>query len=213
MLRRTCWIGRLDERGHRSGRVLTLEVRHLAESSGWLRLHGYVDESSFTDPVVGLDTQRRWLEVMRSYADISNPGFGHISYNHNEGATALEDALPAAIYPRVERDPDYTVNDCRRFLRGYSWLTVVPAELAARLGGAAGLRSSGAFAEVHQLAAGGVWLLATSDYRDYDDEAIAKVFKVLAPVLRPGLPRDPVRRFPGQPPYRIVFADASTVIG
>jgi len=58
---------------------------------------------------------------------------------------------------------------------------------------------------------GGVWLLATADYRDFDDAAAEKVFRVLAPVLRPGKPTRPASYFRGQPPHRIVFEDAATV--
>ena len=76
----------------------------------------------------------------------------------------------------------------REQLRGYDWLTICPKELADRLGGTGALRATGAFHEVAQLSGGGVWLLATADYRDLDDAALYRVFRALAPVLPIGMP-------------------------
>jgi len=100
----------------------------------------------------------------------------------------------------------------RQVLRGYDWLTICPQELADRVGGAAGLAASGAFHEVAQLAGGGVWLLATADYRDYDEETMDRVFRALAPLLPAGLPvlANPRRAQQGRD-YRIVYQDASTI--
>jgi hypothetical protein len=201
------WLGNLDERGHRSGRILTAEAAFVPTTPGWLRLHAHVDASTFLDPAEGPASQRRWLAALWSVADRVNPGFGHVSYYYYGGATALEFLLPPNRHPREQRDPDYTVGSSREFLRGYSWLTVVPQELTERLGGVAGLEKAGAFAQVRRLAAGGVWLLATEDFRDYDIGAAGKVFRALAPVLRPGLPR--MRNEPfDHAPYPIVEQDA-----
>lgn len=151
-----------------------------------------------------------WLNVLLSYADRLNPGFGHVAYVYGDGATALEHSLLATTHPREVRDPAYTVNECRRFLRGYSWLTILPQALSVRLGGADGLRRTKAFAEVRQLAAGGIWLLGTTDYRDYDAAAVRRVFYALAPVLRPGLPQQRPRYSDSQSPHPIVFEDAAS---
>jgi hypothetical protein len=86
-------------------------------------------------------------------------------------------------------------------------LTIVPEELADRLGGEPALRRSGAFAEVRKLAAGGVWLLATGDYREYDQSAVERVFDVLAPIPRPGLPRTRPHPPANLPPYQVVLKD------
>lgn len=76
----------------------------------------------------------------------------------------------------------------RRVLRGYSWVTVCPAELAARLGGAAALAGCGAFVRVEELPRGAVWLQATEDFAGYDEAAMRRVFEALAPVLPAGQP-------------------------
>ena len=72
-------------------------------------------------------------------------------------------------------------------LRGYSWVTVVAAELAGRLGGAEALRASGAFYEVSELRDGVLWLRATPTINDFTGKRVRRVFDALAPVLLPGL--------------------------
>jgi hypothetical protein len=56
---------------------------------------------------------------------------------------------------------------------------------------------------------GGTWLLATGDYRDYGAAQAEALFRVLAPVLRPGRP-EPLDGDYGYPPQRVVFEDAAT---
>jgi hypothetical protein len=206
----TLWLGHLDELGHRSGNLLLLYVKRVPHSAKWLRLNATVNEVRFCDPISGTAAQRQWLDALRLFADRLNPGFGHVAYTYSGDATALEDCLPARTFGREYRDPDFTVNSCRQILRGYSWLTIIPEELVAWLGGVDALRRTGAFVEVSKLAAGGVWLLATADYREFNDTAVAKVFRTLAPVLRPGQPKFR-RYFPGDPPHPIVFEDAAEV--
>jgi hypothetical protein len=142
-----------------------------------------------------------------SFADRLNPGFGHISYAHY-GDTALEYSLRGPQFTQEWRDHEYAVNDCRKYLRGYSWLTIVPQELVERVGGVDGLRTSGAFFEVQPLAGGGIWLLATQDYRDFTDDALERVFRALAPILRPGKPIA-LPQMHGKPPQRLVLQDAA----
>ncbi|UQU67567.1 hypothetical protein COUCH_15395 [Couchioplanes caeruleus] len=183
------------------------------DSPGWLRIGAYVAEKIFLDPMHGAEAQRLWLGVLREFAHRLNPGFGQVEYGFDtSGKTALEWSFPPAI-PLEERDPEYTVAQSRQHLRGYSWVTVVPEELANRLGGVAALEGSGAFVEVTALRNGGVWLLATPDYRDYGPEQVERVFQVLAPVLRPGRPelRDYVLGDP--PPRRVVLQDAAVASG
>ncbi|WP_173039631.1 type VI immunity family protein [Phytohabitans flavus] len=205
-------IGQLDEAGFRSGWSLFLTVRRAAQSPNWLRLHAVVDEDRFNDRVAGPGLQREWLDVMWSYADRLDPGFGQVAYAYStSGQTALEDRLRPQEYEREYREPEYTVNECRKFLRGYSWLTIVPKELVSKVGGLDGLRQSKAFEEVEELSGGGVWLLATADYRDYAGPVVEEVFRVLAPALRPGTPRPVVRYYPGERPHPLVFEDAASV--
>jgi hypothetical protein len=198
----------VDERGESRGRALDLSVVHHAdESPSWLTLRGTPYVHVFEDVEAGPKEQRRWLEVLFAFADRTNPGFGHISLSHL-GNTALEEAFPPKGRPFASRYWEYAVNECRQYLRGYSWVTVVAQELLPRLGGIDRLRDTGAFVDVRPLAAGGVWLQATADYRDFDDAALVRVFEAVAPALRPGLPRD-LPAMPGMNPYRVVTRDAA----
>ncbi|MFJ3225379.1 hypothetical protein ACIPJS_18780 [Streptomyces sp. NPDC086783] len=81
-------------------------------------------------------------------------------------------------------------SESRTHLRGYSWITGVPGELAARLGRAPRLTASGAFHAVRELRGGGLLLQATRTLAGYDDGAVRRVFRALAPVLPPGIPQD-----------------------
>ncbi|WP_328534922.1 hypothetical protein OG836_15420 [Micromonospora zamorensis] len=205
----TLQIGTFDERGHRARRHLVLSARTHPASPGWVRLALLGSDESLDGSDSSLDVQRAWLDVLHGHASTWDPGFGHISYSYGLGATALEDCLPPGDYPPRQRDPEHTVNDCRRYLRGYSWLTIVPKELVARLGGIDELRATSAFARVEQLASGALWLKATERFEDYRGEAVHGVFDALAPVLRPGLPV-PTPRRDDQPPHLLVFEDAAS---
>jgi hypothetical protein len=164
------------------------------DSPGWLQLSAYPPDELFADLV----TQRRWVDALFEYADAVNPGYGQIDY-HRSGDTALE-----ARTRYVNGRP--LLGECRDWLRGYSWLTIVPSELAGKLGGAAGLRDAGAFAEVRELTAGGVWLRATDTFEGWTLDTARPVFRALAPILRPGVPfdRSPVL---GEPPLALVMED------
>lgn len=105
----------------------------------------------------------------------------------------------------LNRRHKQSLNDSRRLLRGYGLATVVPAELVDRLGGVRELADTGAFVRVEPLRAGGVVLQATATLPQYDDEAMRRVFRALAPVLPPGTPR-PV---PGYEDVRVVYEDAA----
>jgi hypothetical protein len=90
-------------------------------------------------------------------------------------------------------------------LRGYSWVTVCPEELAARLGGARALADTGAFFRIEELP-GGVRLQATEEFAAYDHAATERAFSALAPVLPPGTPyRSPFH----EGPWRLVDKDAA----
>jgi hypothetical protein len=204
------WLGQLDERGHRSGNLLSLALRRDEQAPAWLQLSGNPTETHFVDPASGSATQQIWLKALFAFADQVNPGYGHIAYYHDDGRTALEYSFDPRQYPPQWRRPQLTMNENRSFLRGYSWLTIVPQELADRLGGVAALAACGAFNQVRQLSRGGVWLLATADYREFTEDALNAVFHALAPVLRPGTPsRRP--QMLGKAPQRLIFEDASQV--
>ncbi len=86
----------------------------------------------------------------------------------------------------------------------------MPQEIGDRLGGAGALRASGAFAEVDELAGGGYWLLATENYRDFDQAAAERIFDVVAPVLRPG---EPLPDLESNPPYAVSRRNAAELQG
>ncbi|MFI5908279.1 hypothetical protein [Dactylosporangium sp. NPDC051541] len=202
------YFGVRDAFGHESGQVLVINAAVKEQSPGWLKLSGHPLVDGLLDPHDGPAEQRRWLDALLRFADTTNPGFGHVSPYYAGGTTALEHAFPPATMPFEARYQEYALNECRTYLRGYSWVTIVAEDLLPRLGGIDRLRDSRAFADVRQLTAGGVWLQATEDYRDFDDAAIARVFEALAPALRPGLPRRFEPHY-GQNPHRLVFRDAA----
>ncbi|MBV9449899.1 MAG: hypothetical protein JO345_28805 [Streptosporangiaceae bacterium] len=171
----------------------------------WLRLAFSAPESCLDAP----DRQRSWLAFIKETADSLNPAFGVIDYLYDSlyGQTAIESTVkPLNLMPWFDG-----LTMSRQVLRGYDWLTICPRELADRLGGRQALRRTGAFHEVAQLSGGGVWLLATADYRDYDEAAMDRVFRALAPVLPAGEPVlvDEKRAQQGRD-YRIVYRDAAT---
>lgn len=157
----------------------------------------------------------REIAFMRDFADRYSPFFGHVSRSAGPlaGDTELEYALNLNFW-----DP---ANSWDRYLRGYSWITVVPASLARRVGGAGGLRATGAFAAVEEVAGGSVWLLAADRWQDFseDQTVIDRVFEALAPILPLGMPDRgmrnllstgfPPRSLPGYTPYLLSIRDAA----
>jgi hypothetical protein len=140
----------------------------------------------------------RWVDFLAATLDQANPAFGIVTDDNLVNATAID----VVLNRRYKRSLD----DSRRFLRGYGFATVVPAELVDRLGGGRELADTGAFVRVQSLRAGGVVLQATPTLSQYDDEAMRRVFRALAPVLPAGMPR-PV---PGYEHVRVVYEDAHT---
>jgi hypothetical protein len=201
-------FGNLDERGNRSGSLASVQAERHPSVPERIVLTAHVAESQLTDPVDGRRAQRFYLDLLFRLADQANPAYGHIAH-HSDGKTAFEaglrniDRVPPLewwSYPRP-------LTVCREALRGYSWLTILPRELLDRVGGLETLAGSGAFVEVRPLTAGGIWLLATEDYRTFDDAALLRVFHALAPALRPG----PITLWPpvhDRPPLRVVPKDA-----
>lgn len=87
---------------------------------------------------------------------------------------------------------------------------MVPKELVAAVGGAAGLRASGAFAEVAELPSGALWLRATEHYGEYGSENAEAIVRALAPILPPGVPD--LRFGRTGVPYKVAFVDPSTLV-
>lgn len=148
------------------------------------------------------DTSRRWADFAYRIANRVDPTFAHIC---DDSVPLRETGLDRSVYRGGVRA---SIREGRERLRGYSWVTVVPAELARRLGGAAALKRSGVFHQVEELPGGAVWLRAGQDMGDYDDSAMEGVFEALAPVLPrgPATPDPTVRRLP-----RLVWKDAGSV--
>jgi hypothetical protein len=107
----------------------------------------------------------------------------------DEYETSLESCLPEHV--RIAKDSSW--GHVREELRGYWWVTVVPGELAARLGGPGGLAATGAFHEVSSLPDGSVWLRATPTINEFTGERIREVFEALAPILPAGVTK--IRHF------------------
>lgn len=182
----------------------TLLIQPVERSPGWLQLCGHLRESVFADPA----TQRTWLATLYAYADQANPGYGQIGYYRGTSETAIEDTMDPHVpgFVNARRDPSRTIGRSRELLRGHDWLTVVPEELAVKLGGADGLAATGAFTEVRALRRGGVALLATPAFADYNTVAAERPFRALAAVLPPGRPQL-LERSPNFPPAFVVDQD------
>ncbi len=118
----------------------------------------------------------------------------------NSGGPALERSLfPARPWWDVARSGH---------LEGYAWLTLCPAGLAGRVGGAAGLAATGAFSSVQELPGGAVLAQATERAGEYGMEQARAVFCALAPVLPAGLPEQPAN-WPDGVPWLVVPEDAA----
>ncbi|SNY28584.1 hypothetical protein [Paractinoplanes atraurantiacus] len=184
---------------------LSLGVEPFEASPGWLQLSAYTRVSRFDRAA-----QEQWAGAFAAFADRVNPGYGQIGYHQWRGGTAVEQAVDRWAPDRARRGPEHTIGRCRETLRGYDWVTVVPAELVGRLGGAGGLAASGAFAEVRPLARGGVLLRTTAGFRDHTAITAEPAFRALAPVLPPGRPHL-IDRGPTFPPLAIVDEDPAAL--
>lgn len=120
----------------------------------------------------------RTVEFFRSMVDSCNVDYGDMTFAHGGPGTMVENQLAVRQVDRWFR--------ARRVLRGYSWVTVVPDEIAERLGGGETFKSSGAFWKVERLRQGGWWLQATHRFADYQQAEAERVFNVLLPVLPEG---------------------------
>jgi hypothetical protein len=177
----------------------TVGVHRSYDSPRWLRF----------EATAGTDTgwpgsaaaQRIWCDVVKSWATRFHACYGHVSDDAYIHATALERAVTGGDW-----DPPL-VPRCHEVLRGYSWVTICASELVARLGGAGALAASGAFDEVTELPDGQVFLRATPTLEEYQDEAVQRVFQVLAPVLLPGRPNPDL--LPGVWTRLVMDADAA----
>ncbi|WP_405987000.1 hypothetical protein [Streptomyces sp. NBC_00872] len=139
------------------------------------------------------------VDFLAAALDGANPAFARVDHLNFHDTTDLE-----AVLRRTQRK---SLRESRTMLRGYSWVTGVPAELATRLGGAQALEATGAFHAVRELRGGGLLLQASDTLAGYDEQRTYAVFRALAPVLPPGMPD----RHPARPDPRVVFEDAGEV--
>lgn len=128
-----------------------------------------------------------------------NPTFGRIEFDLAEEKTNLDIGL--------RRKLKTSVLEAREVLRGYSWWTIVPEEMASQIGGAAYFESREAFCRVHELSRGGLVAQVTPTVKEYDDDAMGRNFSAVAPLLPPGRPSVHV----AFPDVRFVIEDAATV--
>lgn len=192
--------------GYSAREMCDIQAERVGGESGFARLTVSFTADIAPDgrlrPVTG---DHRCMILLREFAERFTPAFGHVSYSYDGPTTALEEAL--LIFP------PQTLYDSADYLRGYSWLTVVPSILATRLGGETSLRDSGAFATVDTLPNGSLWLLATHSWAEYRGDRIDAVFDALAPILPAGMPEDVQFPIPSQPPRLLSWRDASNKRG
>jgi hypothetical protein len=184
-----------------------------------LAVHRRGDEQGFAqlisritpDATGDYTAARPEVVFMRNFADRYVPLFGHISYD-----TGLELETETQLAQALNIHIRNTLPEWDRYLRGYSWVTVVPEVLAGRVGGMPGLRESGAFTAVEALPGGSVWLEAAPRWSEYQAERVDRVFEALAPVLPPGMPQAGQLVRPGaggvpeiRLPYLLSIRDAS----
>ncbi len=182
-------VERLDERGlpTRQSQHFVIGVHRNYAHPEWVVLRvnmALYEQDAYhqtTDLPLPVHVPRQWAEFVKEWVPRAEACYAHVTDDPEVlGGTALEDA--------TQQNPQMTVPHCHKVLRGYSWVTVCAPELAARLGGAAALTASGAFAEVAPLPGGQVYLRATPALEDYEGDALRRVFRVLAPILLTGRP-------------------------
>lgn len=122
-------------------------------------------------------TQGMWAEFAKRQAARIGATAGSMTDDIGPGLSALQRTTHNGG-PVLTASPDV--------LHGYSWVTVVGAELAERLGGADVLAATDAFHEISELPNGALWLRATPAINDFTGERVRMVFGALAPVLLTG---------------------------
>ena len=163
-----------------NGSITSVRAMAVTEPGDWAECSvefGVVGESA-EDLPAGIGEHLKGLLI--DCLEQSPVTFAQTANGDWAGQTPLESALGRSIEMGLAESP--------QVLRGYDWLTFVPSAVLEKLGGAAALQSSGAFAEVVSTARGAV-LLATERYHMYDEVAADAVFGALACGLPAGKPR------------------------
>ncbi|MFG2128091.1 hypothetical protein ACGFNV_09850 [Streptomyces sp. NPDC048751] len=168
----------------------------------YVKLIVEMDEQDLRAPKGASAVQDNLLRTVRWACDRYNVVFGHVSYRHACEETELEYFLRGS-----DGDPTANTPHWKSHLRGYSWLMVVPEQVARTLGGADALRASGAFHSVTALPNQALLLQATPTFREYRGAAVAKVHRVMRDVLISGEFRKPAP-LPGLPPPDMIVLPA-----
>ncbi len=132
--------------------------------------------------------QDRWAEAVKRQAARIGAYAGMIT-SAGSGPMFLETVTyPDWVPEMVLQPPEYVqemamLGAGRDVLYRFAWVTIIPREIAARLGGVPGLAASGAFYEASELAGGSAWLRATRTLEEFDESRRAAVAAALAPVL------------------------------
>jgi hypothetical protein len=176
-------INELDGRGFPVHRGYThISIRRDSYLPEWYRFTfgANADDTSWPDVP---EVQDRWAALVKRHAGTMSACAGGLNDDIGWGqATSLQ--RTAGRNSLADDSIDF-----RSVLRGYSWITIVPPEPAARLGGTQSLEASAAFCEVAELPNGAVWLRATPTINTFTGEKIRAVFETLAPELPTGMPK------------------------
>jgi hypothetical protein len=199
-------LRRLNGRGrpYEDGNALILQVDRDERNIDRVQLVAFfsLDETDTAAGAAEAPLSSRLVDHVETVCGTVDVSFGHVTDDFDApGWTSLDTVM--------RRSVARSVRDARQFLRGYSWVTVLPAELAARLGGHPALETSGAFSAVREYPSGAVLLRATEDIFAYGEDATREIFEVLRPVLPPGMPRENMKdRFTGKV-RRLVWENAA----
>ncbi|WP_035839042.1 hypothetical protein [Kitasatospora azatica] len=190
-------IYRLDDQGWPRTQFLRIGVEREQDLLDWVRFSAEAPAES----LAAGEPEGNWLGLLRDTAAQLDVAYGQIGYERGLGRTEHEERVGPPL-------PSMTIPQSRTFLRGYEWATVVPKEIAARLGGADELRRIGEFAQAALLPSGAVLLQATATFDGFDAAAVERTWRAVGPALRPGLPkRSSAHEEEREPPSRIHYAD------
>ncbi len=194
-------IGRFSEEGEIGNADMSFTVVFEEDVPDQVKLGLHVDTAALVGQATTVAEHDRLLAVGRWACERYDVVFGHVSYRRSGGATELESRLRGRPSDPVSNAPQW-----HTVLRGYSWLMVVPAGIAQRLGGQQALHATGAFSGVSPLPNGSLLLQATPTLQQYDGDAVRAVHRVVRDVLVRGELRGP-SPVPGQPPANLVILD------
>ncbi|MFD8354656.1 hypothetical protein ACFV1X_37765 [Streptomyces coelicoflavus] len=195
--------GLFADKGEIGNSDVSAAVGFEEENPSYGKLILTLSEAALHDPERAATVERSILRSVQWACNRYNVVFGHFSYRHACGETELEKFLRGDA-----SDPAANTPKWRFRLRGYSWLMVVPGDIADALGGVYGLSASPAFHSVSLLPNGALLLQATPTFREYCGTAVRDVHRVVRDVLIEGEFRKGTQLPPGvPPPYMVVFPD------